>query len=285
MKNKVVTTLTVLVLVILPFLLSIAIGKYSPYIETNSFQTYVTIWAVISIAIVSIVLRLFKRFYQLLGKISVCGILLFLLLIPLVGIYGLASAPDLSLKMLEHPEREHLRYILLFVAAILFSGFIFFLIKNNSLGVKKSTIWILAMALIVALAEFLWEFKHHYLYPEAMKEWISQGKTAEEFGKNYDNTTIINTAVLGRFIQFSLIIWLSLKLYKLRQIKIWNPILSIFFSLLGIVSATLVYITKFNFPKGFEILMLFFIPGISFFLLYWLGVALLTNFKQSKTAT
>ena len=88
--------------------------------------------------------------------------------------------------------------------------------------------------------------------------------------------------VIGRYFQFISVIWLSLHLYKLQQIKIWNPILNIIFSILGIVSATLVFITGFPFPKGFEFLMLFFIPGIPFILLYWLGIALLTKFKKSE---
>ena len=136
MKKKILITLTVLVLIILPFLMAVAISKYSPYVEANSFQRYVIICTVISIAIVSVVLLLFKRFQQSLEKTSVGGILLFLLLCPLVGIYGLASAPALSLRMLEHPEREHFRYSLLFIALILFGGFILFLFRSNSLTIK-----------------------------------------------------------------------------------------------------------------------------------------------------
>jgi hypothetical protein len=113
-----------------------------------------------------------------------------------------------------------------------------------------------------------------------MKEWINQGKNAEEFGKNYDNITIINIGVLGRLMQFSLIIWLSIHLYKLRHIKIWSPIITIILSLIGIVSAIVIYATQMHIPKGFEILFLFFIPGIPFLLLYWLGVGLLTKFKK-----
>ena len=282
MKKKILITLTVLVLVILPFLMAIAISKYSPYVETNSFQRYVIISTVSSIAAASIVLLLLKYFHRSFDKISVGGILLFLLVCPLVGIYGLAAAPDLSVKMLEHPEREHLRYILLFIAAILFVGFILFLFTSNSLKIKESTKWIMAMIFILALAEYIWEFTHHYLYPEALKEWVSQGKNVEEFGKNYDNFNIITIGVIGRYFQFISVIWLSLHLYKSYQIKIWSPVLNIIFSLLGIVSATVIFITKMNMPKGFEFLFLFFIPGIPFFLLYWLGVALLTKFKKSE---
>ncbi len=145
MKRKILTTLTVLVLIILPFLLSIVISKYSPYVEGNGFQTYVIIWAVISIAIVSIIILLFKYLNQSFGKILVGGALLFLLVCPIFGIYGLASAADVSLKMLEHPEREHLRYSLLFIALILFAGFMLLLFRSNSLKIKKSTRWIMAV--------------------------------------------------------------------------------------------------------------------------------------------
>lgn len=284
MKNKILITLTVLVLIILPFLLAVAISKYSPYVETNSFQRYVIICTVISIAIVSIILVLLKYFHQSFEKTPIGGILLFLLVCPLFGIYGLATAPDLSLKMLEHPEREHLRYSLLFIALVLFGCFTFFLFRSNSLKFKKSTKWIMTVILIIAFAEYSWEFTHHYFYPQGLKEWISQGKNAEEFGKNYDNFNIITIGVIGRYFQFISVIWLSLHLYKLQQIKIWCPIINIIFSLLGIFSATLIFITKMNMPKGFEILFLLFIPGIPFFLLYWLGVALLTKYKKSEIA-
>lgn len=282
MKKKISITLTALFLVVLPFLLAIAISKYSPYVAANSFQKYVIICTVISLAIVSAVLLVFKNFHQPLEKIPVGGILLFLLVCPLFAIYGLASAPDLSTKMLEYPEREHLRYTLLFIAAILFAGFMLFQLKNNSLKIQKSTRWIMAFIFIIALSEFIWEFYHHYLYPEGLKKWVAQGKNAEEFGKSYDYFSILVIGVIGRYFQFTLVIWLSLHLFKLQQIKIWCLILNMIFSLLGIASATLVYITQFPFPKGFEFLMLFFIPGIPFFLLYWLGVALLTKLKKSE---
>jgi hypothetical protein len=83
-----------------------------------------------------------------------------------------------------------------------------------------------------------------------------------------------------RTIQFSLIIWLSIQLYTLRHIKIWSPILTIVFSLVGLASAIVIYITQMNIPKGFEILFLFFIPGIPFLLLYWFELGILTKFKK-----
>ena len=285
MKRKLLITLTTLILVILPFLISIAISRNSPYVETNSFQTYVIICTAISIAIVSMVLLGLKYYPTPHEGSLIGGALLFLILCPLIGIFGLATAPDLSVKMLEHPEREHLRYIFEFIAAILFGASILILLISNSLKIKMSTKWIMTLILFVAFAEFIWEFYHHYLYPEGLKEWVGEGKNAEEFSRNYDSTTILNIGVIGRYFQFILIIWLSFHLYKLRQIKIWCPIINTIFSILGIASATIVYITGFPFPKGFEFFLLFFIPGIPFFLLYWLGVALLTKFKKSEIGT
>lgn len=282
MKKKVFKTLTTLLLVILPFLVVIAIGKYSPYVEGNSFRRYVIICTAISVAIVSLVLLLFKYSPKSVEGVPVGSVFLFLMVCPLIGIFGLVAPPDLSLAMLEHPEREHIRYIFLFIAAILFGVFGLSLWMSDSWKDRNLMRGVLAIVFILAFAEFIWEFRHHYLYPEAMKEWISQGKKVEDFARHYDNTTIVNLGVLGRLIQFSLIMWLSIYFYKLRQVQVWSPIVSIIFSLLGIVSATMIYFIQFNFPKGLEFLMLFFIPGIPFFLLYWLGVALLTKFRKSK---
>lgn len=285
MKKKILITLFTLVLIVLPFFIGILIGKYSPYIETNNITTYVIIWAIVSIAFSSVVFLAVKLIHRSFKKILVGAAFLMLLFCPIAGIVGLAAPPDLSIKMLDHPEREHLRYLFLFLAAIIFGVFIFLLLRNNSIVIKSPTKWIITIVFFIAFVEFIWEFTHHYFYPEALKEWISEGKKAEDFGKNYDNINIINIGVIGRLLQFSSIIWLSIHLYKLRLIKIWHPIISSILGLLGIVSAIVIMITQFNIPKNFEILLLFFIPGFSFFLLYWLAVAILTKCKKNEIIT
>lgn len=281
MGKKILGALTALILVILPFFAGILIGKYSPYLETNSLETYVIILTILSIALTAIVLLLVKYFYHSLNSI---GIPLFLLLCPIVGIIGLAAPPDLSLKMLDHPEREHLRYIFLFIAALLFAIFTLLLFGSQLIKNSNASKWVMAVLFILAFAEFIWEFTHHYRYAEALREWIDQGKNGAEFAKSYDDFSIIRIGVIGRFFQFISLIWLSIYFYKSRQIKIWSPIIVILLSLVGIASATVIYVTQMNIPKGFEILFLFFIPGIPFLLLYWLGVALLTNFRKSTIA-
>ncbi len=282
MIKKILLTLTGLFLVLLPFLIGNAIGKYSPYVETNSFKGFVIIWAIISIALAATAFLLLKYVTQSFASISIGGAFLFLLASPILGIFGLVSPPDLSLKMLEHPEREHLRYIFLFFAMLLFGIFTLFLYRSNFLKLKNLTRWVITLAFILAFAEFIWEFTHHYFYPEALKDWVSQGKNAEAFGKSYDNMNCINTGVFGRLIQYALIIWLSIHLYQFRQINILSPIILSILSLLGILSATLIYVTQMNLPKGFDFLFLFFIPGMPFLLLYWLGIGLLTRSEKSE---
>jgi len=281
MIRKIGFTLFVILLAILPFVTGIAISRYSPYLDGNPFQTFVLIWAAISIAFGLIVWVLWNYYHATFGRLFVAGALLFLLICPIFGIVGLASPPDLSLKMLDHPEREHLRYLFLFLAAILSSVSFFFTLRNPSFNANLNMKRLLTGLAILATSEFAWEFTHHYLYPEALQEWINQGKNVKDFSVHYD-ISIIWIGVLGRYVQYLLILLLSIVLYRLRHIKIWSTVLCVFFSSVGIAASTVVYITMLNFPKGFEFLMMFFIPGFPFLLLYWLGVALLTKLNKGS---
>lgn len=278
--RKIILTLTAFILALLPFIIGVLIGKYSPYIETNSFEKYVLIWALISIILGVILFVVTKFFYQSLNQPTIYGAILFLIVSPIIGIIGLAAPPDLSLKMLEHPEREHFRYILLTICSALFGVLFLFLNRSNIFNMDKKSVLIMNALFILNLIAFLWEFSHHYLYPEGLKEWVSRGGNAEDFTKNYDNSIVITIGAISRYIEFSLLLWVSILFYKIRKVRIWAPIIIVFFSLMGIISATAVLITQMKLPKQIEILFLFFIPGIPFLLYYWLGVALLTRSKK-----
>jgi len=279
MKKKILRSLVAFILCLLPFLVGNSIGKYSPYVDTNSFQSYVIIWAFISLAFVGLAFSLLKYYAQSFERMMIAGAVLFLLVSPITGIVGLVSPPELSIKMLAHPEREHLRYTFLFIGAILFGIFAVLALSSNIFRVKRLFSRILTVVMALAFAEFIWEFNHHYHYPEALQAWVDQGKSAEAFGKSYDHSGIITIGVIGRFLQFLCIIGLAVYFYTTRQIHLWCPILCVLFSVCGLISATVIYVTEMNLPKGFEMLFLFFIPGIPFLLLYWLGVGLLTRVK------
>lgn len=277
MARRILKTLVVFLLVILPFAGGILISRFSPYVEGNSIGQYASIVALISAVILAVVVLIVKYFKQSFEQPVLHGIILFCIVSPIIGIIGFAAPPDLSIKMLQHPEREHFRYSLLFLAALLFGLYALFVNRSHSLKLSKPFNWIIIVFFVLALAEMVWEFAHHYLYPEALKAWITEGKKADDFGKYYDNLTLITIGSLGRMIQFTLITWLAIRLYQLRKVNTWTPIVITIFSLLGVISATVILVTEMHIPKGFEILFLFFIPGIPFLLLYWLGVALLTK--------
>lgn len=282
MASRIAKFFVTVFLIIFPFLVGTTITKYSPYIEGNGFYDYVWIWSVISIVAVGACLLLIKYLFSYREDIFYTKILLFLLAVPIIGIVGLASAPDLTINMLQHPEREHFRYILLFLAAALF-GFSFFLfLSNKTIKLTTTVRWLMVVLFVFAFGEFLYEFTHHYLYPEAMKSWIDKGNKVEDFGKTYDNIVVIGIGAIGRIFQFTLIALFSFVLYQLKKVNIWSPVISFLFCCLGIVSAFTVFLTQMNLPKGFEFLFLFFIPGIPFLLFYWIGVALLTTSRRKQ---
>lgn len=279
MIKSTTNTLLTFVLAILPFLIGSSISKYSPYIKSNSFDNYVLIWAIITVVIASALVVAIKYFYQPLEPLVRAGAILFLLVGPATGIIGLAAPPDLGIQMLQHPEREHFRYTLLFGAALLFGVYFIYVLRNNYLETTGIPKWLLITCFSISYAEFMWEFSHHYAYPEALKEWVDQGMNMQDFGPNYDDSNAIALGAIGRFFQFTLIAWLSVRLHQLQKTTLWSPIISIVFGLLGVVSAT-VMVSQATMPKSIEFLFLFFIPGIPFLLLYWIGVASLTKGKH-----
>ena len=280
--RKLAETLIVLLLIVFPFFIGISIAGHTPYTDGNSFWKYVFLWGGISIGIALILMLLLKYFYRSFEQPLLGAAILLLMASPIIGIVGLAAPPDLSINMLDHPEREHLRYLILSLGALLFAVFLLLAFKRNLVQPKGNLRLIIIVLSFLCIAEFAWEFSHHYLYPEGLQAWMNQGSKAEDFGKHYDNVSFINVGVIGRYIQFSLILWLSFQLYKWRHIRIWNPIIISFFCMMGLISATVVFITEFNLPKGYEFLLAFFIPGMPFLLLYWIGIALLTGYKIQR---
>jgi hypothetical protein len=277
MAKQILRTLLVVFLVLFPFLAGDLIGKFTPYKAGNSMAAYVAILSMVSLAIGLILFSIIQRYGPSFNKPVSGGVLLFLICTVIVGITGLAAPPDLSVAMLQHPEREHFRYILLFGGALLFGLYFVLQLKVNTFEIKNPLKWIMTGLFVIALAEMIWEFSHHYLYPEGLKKWTDEGRKADDFVNAYDNFTIITIGVIGRFAQFTIIMWLAIRLYQLRKIKIWSPILTCLIGLMGIISATVILVTEMHLPKGYEFLFLFFIPGIPFILLYWMGVALLTK--------
>ena len=270
-----------IVLAIAPMVVGGFIGSYSPYVEGNSATNFLLVWAGVSILFVGLIWIVVNRIFGS-NQTKTAGMIMICFAGPIIGILGLVAPPDLTENMLLHPEREHTRYLLLFFAAAIFMVFSYFQHKIDLFQINDRIKKLLLIVCLIVSVEFIWEFSHHYYYPEAMKQWIEGGGNADEFGKNYDNFGIILIGAIGRLLEFLLITWMSVRLYALRKIKLWNPFITLLFSALGILSAIIIVVTEMNYPKPLEFLFLFFIPGFPFLLLYWIGVAIVSRTAKDE---
>ncbi len=278
MTQKIIRTLLTLLLIFFPFWGSFFLGKHTPYTEGNSLANFIMVYALTIAIAIGLLLFCTYRFKTSFVQPVVPGIILFLMGCVMLGIAGLMAPPDLSIKMLDHPEREHFRYILLFIGLLFFALFFLRLFLRDSLSMTLAQKRLMIALAVVTVVEMIWEFYHHYHYPEGLQKWVAEGNSVDDFGKNYDDWKVGSIGSIGRIVIYTLMLWLSVKLYKLKRINIWNPIMSAVFCILGLISAIVMFL-YFMFdieaPKELGFLIIFFIPGIPFLLMYWIGVALL----------
>lgn len=278
MTQKIIKTLLTFLLIFFPFWGSIFLGKHTPYTEGNSLGNFIMVYALTTIIAVGVLLYCTSRFKTSFVQPVVPGIILFLMGCVMLGIAGLAAPPDLSIKMLDHPEREHFRYILLSIGLLFFAMFFLHLFLRDALSLTFAQRQLMIALVVITIVEIIWEFYHHYQYPEGLQKWVAEGNSADDFSKNYDNWKVGSIGSIGRIVIYTLILWLSVKLYKLKRITIWNPILSVVFCILGLISSFIMFfyfMFDMEAPKELGFLFLFFIPGIPFLLMYWIGIALL----------
>ena len=274
MLQKIVKILLGILAVLLPFLASSLMSRYSPYFNSNGFGVYIAIC--LAYTLLSALVLFFMKDNALPQQLLYGGVFLFFLGACIASIFGLGAAPDLSTVMLQHPEREHFRYFMLSIALVLFVV-AFFLIIKDKWDVFSKGDKLIVLFFVAGIAEMCWEFYHHYYYPENLQLWMDQGKKAEEFVQNYDNFSMVRFGAMGRFFQFTIVAWLSFILLRYQHIKIWSFLLLLLFCFAGIFAAVFIFVNGLVFPKSLQILFMFFIPGLPFILLYWLGVALLSK--------
>ena len=274
MFQKIVKILLGIFAILLPFLASSLMSRHSPYFEGNGFGFYIAIC--LAYTVLSALVLFFMKDNALSRQILYGGIFLFFLGACIASIFGLGAPPDLSTAMLQHPEREHFRYFMLSIALLLFVV-AFFLIIKDKWDVFSKGDKLIVLFFVAGIAEMCWEFYHHYYYPENLQLWMDQGKKADEFVQNYDNFSIVRFGAIGRFFQFTVVAWLSFILLRYHHIKIWSFLLLMLFCFVGLFSAVFIFLNGLVFPQNLQILFMFFIPGLPFILLYWLGVALLSK--------
>jgi len=279
MLQKIVKILLVILAVLLPFLASSLMSRYSPYFNGNGFGVYIAIC--LAYTFLSALVLFFMVDKALPRQLLYGGVFLFFLGACIASIFGLGAAPDLGIVMLQHPEREHFRYFMLSIALLLFVVAFFLIIKDKWDVFSKGDKWIVFF-FIAGIIEMCWEFYHHYYYPENLQLWMDQGKKADEFVQNYDNFSLLRFGAIGRLFQYTVVAWLSFIFLRYHHIKIWTFLPLLILSFIGISTAVFIIFKGLAIPQNLQIMMLFFIPGFPFILLYWLGVALLSKPINTK---
>ena len=272
MLLKLLKIIVLVVLVLMPFLsAALWLGKFSPYFDGNSLGKYITLSILNTVVFMLLLLPVINKYLP--KQLLFAGILLFCIGIVMASVAGLVSPPDFSVAMFKHPEREHYRYVLLFLCALLFIG-AFILTRQPEFG--KWNILLLVF-FIPAMAEMLWEFYHQYFFAENMKAWIDSGNKAEKFMDHYNGFAVIKLGTIGRFFQYSCIVLLSFILTRYNYIRKWSLAVLLLLCGIGIFVSVFIFFNGFNLPSPFQAFMLFFIPAGPFLLLYWLGISLLTK--------
>lgn len=267
-----------LLLFLLPFFGVVFLHGYSPYTEGNPLSTFVILNFVY--AAVSVVFLLLIVNKNLPKELLLGYVLLYLTGAVIAGVLGLGQ-PDFSVNMLQHTEREHYRYIILTMAALLFAAGFILIIKNRW---DKFANWnkLIVFFFITALAEFFWEFNMNYHFAENLQLWLDGGKKAADFEKHYITDSVIHIGAIGRIIEYFLIVWFCWILAKSYLIKKWSFVLLTLYCIVGVFGAATVYNKGFNLPESQGILLLFFIPAGPVLALYWMSVALLTKATKTK---
>ncbi len=274
MIKKIIRIGVSILIAILPFFSAALMASFSPYIEGNSIGIYILV-SLANVFVSTLILAIVWN-RQLPTWLFVAAIMFFLMGTVMASIFGLGVPPEISPVMLQHPEREHYRYAILFLNALFFAGAFLAMVKAKSSALSKWNLWFLLL-LIPSLAEMIWEFYHHYHYAESLQVWLDQGNEAAGFIESYDSISIVRIGAIGRIFQFSCIALLAFVLQRNQYIRKGSMFFLVAFCMIAMVAAIFIFSNGFHFPKGFEFIFMFFIPGVPFLILYWIGVALMTK--------
>jgi hypothetical protein len=281
MLRKILYGIAGLVLVLLPIAGIIMLAKFSPYFNENTWGTFISVWFVyLAVAILATWLIARKTLHR---PLFYGGFILTLIGAALVAVGGLGAPPDFGSVMLLHPDREHFRYIALMLAGIFFALGTILVLRHYWYTFPKWNRWI-AFFLALSLIEMGWEFIHQYQTHDHLKTWVEKGYKTDDFAVNYFNQVVYNMGCVGRIGQYIFISWFCFILVQAKQVRIWVFIVITFFCILGLISAVGIMITSMHLPKQIEILMIMFIPASPLALLYWTGLAVLTNHPKQQVA-
>lgn len=274
MKEKVIKGLVMTALTIFPIFGAINFFiPYSPYTSEDGFGQYIILSG--AYLLISVAIMVFIANKSLPRPFLIAGFLLFLIGATMTSVIGLGAAPDFTVAGLEHPEREHYRYISLLLNAALAAIAIFLILRHFWPDLTQRHRWIL-LFLIPAFGELFWEFSHHYFLLDNLQHWIIEGKNAADFEASYSPPSFLRLGMgFFRCLTFIGIAWLALILARAKKIRQWVFIVLAVFCVLGFVGGIfIVSLGAAAFPK-IGILNLLLIPAGPCLLMYYVGLGIL----------
>jgi len=264
MISRTFKTIGLVVLGILPY--STILSNFSPYWTTHTFQDFLV--ASLIFAFISVMLAWIICTKNLFKKESFCFFMLGMITAPPL----MLGPPEQTPKLLDRVSEEHFRYGMLILATVVFiAGFIVHLKKIWKEFSFTSKLILIPFVICTVL--LIWDNFSSHNFAQELKNWISDGKKAEDFFANYNFHEFFRT--LGRSLLYVLTAWLGFILFKRKLIRKWQAIFLLIFSSVGILFFLLYNLINpaFYFP--------FMVPAVAMAPAYWVGLMLTAKRKSS----
>lgn len=251
-------TIVSIVLSVLPFF-PITENFFPPenQVDNATFGTYVTICLVIVAMGTGLVFYLKK-------SNSIAGWLLFA--IGMTAIFPLHLGPPREdAQLLTFSAIEKFRYAVLLLSVILFLlGGLRILSQNKTTYAKIVMIFLVFTAVVN-----IWDNYSSLMFSSKMSDWVSAGKNADDFFKQFDYNIFWRT--IARVSLYVSAILVAIVLIRQTKVRKWQFALLTIFCLIGIAFCGLFH------TKGFDYYFPFMVPAIALAPSYWTGLILLGN--------
>lgn len=138
-------------------------------------------------------------------------------------------------------------------------------------GTKTTLIKITIAFLAITALLNIWDNFSSFMFSSNMQDWVSTGKNADDFFKQFDYNIVWRT--MARIFLYISAVLMAFALVRQTKVKKWQFALLTIFCLIGIAFCGLFFV------KGFQYYFPFMVPAIALAPSYWIGLALLSNKK------
>lgn len=263
MIKKVLRTIVVVLLMLLPYLpvTEFFLGT----INSANFPSYLVTGSLIGLIMVLFALFIHRETKTDKSPVTLTGWLLFLLGILVLFPLHLGP-PKQDQELLQFLSIERFRYGMLLLAVITFCTacyYTLFCMQSH----RTTAGWIFAVLVLVAGLANLWDNYDSWSLGIQMKDWLAQGRRAEDFFPSYNFHEAFRG--IARILLYMGACGLCVLLMSRNRIRRWQALLIFIFCGVGITFCVLCM------TEGFNYYFPFMVPAIALAPAYWTGLALL----------